>query len=203
MPRHVIIDGYNLLGALGNPGAAIGSEDAREDVAGALQHGGGHGAVLLVAVDIAANAAAAEKRTRHEGGNHPRRESVRVVGLTDDLVDGRTSGAGFPAGRFGGEGGAGTVEVSVDALLVAADMIDIAHDKQLLPEWKKGREHIVEAFPLQGSGDTETEEDVESANGDFARGRGRGRRHHFLEERQTDSGAAQAAEQCASGKGHG
>lgn len=32
MPRHVIIDGYNLLGALGTPSAAIGSEDAREDL---------------------------------------------------------------------------------------------------------------------------------------------------------------------------
>lgn len=32
MLRHVIIDGYNLLGALGTTSAAIGSEDAREDL---------------------------------------------------------------------------------------------------------------------------------------------------------------------------
>ncbi len=32
MPRHVIIDGYNLLAVFGGTGSAIGSEEARDDL---------------------------------------------------------------------------------------------------------------------------------------------------------------------------
>jgi hypothetical protein len=75
--------------------AAGGAEDPLEQVARLLLHGGGDRAVLVEAVDVAADAVvAAEERAGHQRRHHARRQAVGIVRRPDHLVDRRAAGPG-------------------------------------------------------------------------------------------------------------
>ena len=143
------------------------AKDAGEEVEGTLLHGGGDGAVGVVGMDVAGDAAASEKSAGHESGDGASGLAVGVVGVAENLVDGGATGFGFAIGFGGGEGGGGAIEVGVDAVFIGADVVDPAHDEELIGEGLEGGHGASEALGLEGRGDTEAEEEVEGADGDF------------------------------------
>ena len=170
------------------------AEDAGEEVDGSLLHGCCDSAIGVVGMDVAGDAATSEKGAGDESGNGAGGLAVGVVGVAEDLVDGGAAGLGFAIGFGGGEGGGGTIEVSVDAVFIGADVVDATHDEEFVGEGLEGSHGASEALGLEGRGDTEAEEEVEGADGDFGRlyGFGEG---HFFEERKADSGAGKGTEE--------
>ena len=105
-----------------------------------------------------------------------------MMRVADHLIDGRPARLGLAAGGHSGERRGGAVKVGVDAAHIAAHVIHIAHDQQLLAERLKRFEHIVKAFVLQRRGNAEAEEHVECAHGHLGLGRAeRVGGYHFLQ----------------------
>jgi len=173
------------------------AKDAGEEVDGALLHGGGDGAVGLIRMHVAADAAAAKKGAADESGDDAIGLAFGVVGFAEELIERSAPGAGLAIRRGRGEGGGGAVEVGIDAGFIGADVVDSAHDEKFVGERFEGLHDAVESFLLERGGDAESEEEIEGPHGDgFVGGKGRG--GHFFEEGKSDGGAGEAAEKGAS-----
>ena len=86
-------------------GSFDATEDAGEEVYGAFLHGRGDGAVGVVGMDVAGDAAASEKGAGDEGGDDAIGLTLGVVGLAEELIEGGSSGACFAIRGRCGEGG--------------------------------------------------------------------------------------------------
>ena len=172
------------------------AEDTGEEIDGTFLHGGGDGAIGVVRMDVARDAATSEKGAGDKRGDGAAELTIGVVSVAEDLVDGSTAGLSFAVGLCGCEGGGSAIEVGVDAIFIGANVVDSAHDKELVRERFERSHGAIEAFRLERSGDAEAEEEVEGANGNFGSldrfGEG-----HFLEKRKADSGAGKGAEEMA------
>lgn len=84
--------------------------------------------------------------------------------------------------------------MGVDAVFIGSDVVDAAHDEELVGEGLEGSHGASEALGLEGRGDTEAEEEVEGADRDFGRLYGF-TESHFFEKRKADSGAGKRTEE--------
>ena len=170
------------------------SEHAVEQVARPLLHRPGDRAVGVVAVHVAADTAAPKIRPADECRHHPSRHAVGVKCFANNLVNGWAAGLGLAPGRHRGERAGRAIEMGVDPADVAAHLVDLAHDKQLVAEWLERLEHAAEPLGLQRGRDAQAKEDVECPH---RHGLGLGRDRHFLQQRQADRDTAQPLE-CGS-----
>ena len=148
-------------------------------------------------MEVAPHAAAPEKRSRIERGHHAGRQAVGIMSVPDDLVDGRAARLGLALGRFGREGAGGTVEMRVDAAYVAAHLVHVAHDEQLVAQGLERLQHVLESFPLQWCGDAQPEKYIEGARWHGLRRRESIGGDHLLQQRQTDGDAAESLQEGA------
>ena len=70
------------------------------------------------------------------------------MSVPDDLVDGRTARLGLTLGRFSREGAGSTVEMRVDTAHIAAHLVHVSHDEQLVAQGLERLQHVLESFPL-------------------------------------------------------
>src|SRR5690606_5509802 len=124
------------------------AEHAIEEIPGRLLHRGRDRAIVLVAVDVAADSASSEEGPGDDRRDRPFRKPVGVGDLADHLIEGRTSRARLAVGRLRGEGARRAVIVRVDPGFVATDLVDVTEDGELLLERPKRLEHAIEAFLL-------------------------------------------------------
>jgi hypothetical protein len=87
--------------------------------------------------------------------------------LADHLVDRRPARFGLAVGRLRGEGSRSPIKVGIDPRLVAADLIDLPHDQQLLAQRLQGFQHPLKTLGLQRSGNAQPEEHVERPHGNI------------------------------------
>ncbi len=77
--------------------------------------------------------------------------------------------------------------MSIDALFVAANLIDVPHDQQLVGQRLERFQHAVESLGLQWSRDAQPEEDIEGPNGHRLINGAAGASHqHLVEQRQAN-----------------
>ena len=88
--------------------------------------------------------------------------------------------------------------MGIDSVLVAANLIDVPHDQQLVGQRLERFEYAVEAFGLQRRGDAESEEDIKRPDrnrlGHSPAGRGD---QHLFQQRESNGDGSQSLEQCA------
>jgi hypothetical protein len=106
------------------------------------------------------------------------------VRLTNHLVNRRPARFGFPIGRLSRKGTGSTVVMGVDPFFIAAHLIHIPHDQQLVLQRFEWLQYIVEAFGLQRSGNSQTKEDVKRPHRNlWLRRGGQAGRNHLLQQR--------------------
>ena len=71
-----------------------------------------------------------------------------MMRVAHKLINGRPARLSFTARRYGSKGSRCAIKVRVDAAHIAAHMIDVAHDEQLVFQRFERLEHIVETFVL-------------------------------------------------------
>ena len=171
------------------------AEHAVKQVARLLLHRPGDGAVGVIAVHVSPDAAPAKVRPADQRRHHSDRHAVGIKSFANDLVNGGAAGLGLAPGRHGRERAGRAVVVGVDAADVAANLIHLAHDEQLVAEWLERLEHAFEPLRLQRGGHAEPEKHVERPH---RHGLGFRGQCHFLQQRQADRDATQALERGSS-----
>ena len=145
---------------------------------------------------VAADAASAEEGPTDQRRDHAGRQSFWVVGFADDLIDRRSAGFRFAAGRFGRESSGSSIKVSVDAGFVTANLVDIPHDQQFVGERFEWLENSVESFGLKWRRDAKSEEDVKGPDRGGGRLFIRSGKCHLFEKRQPDRDGSQTFQRC-------
>ncbi len=151
---------------------------------------------------VPADSAATEVGTGHDGRSHTGRLTLRVVRLAHDLIDRGPACPSLSVRRLGRECAARPVEMSVDALLVASDLVHATENEQLFGKRCERFQNSLEALSLERGRNSQPEENVEGSNRNLA---GNCRSLHFLEQRKPHDNAARST-QCGpsghSGAGH-
>lgn len=172
------------------------AKDTSEEINGTLLHTSRDGAIRIIGMNVARDAAAPEKGPRNKRRDRTCGLPVGIMSEAEDLIDRSTAGLGFPIGLCGSEGSGSTVKVGIDSIFIRTNVVHTTHDKKFVRKPLERGHGAVEAFGLERSRDAEAEEKIEGADGNFV-SLDRFSEGHFLEERKADSSASEGAKKSS------
>ena len=110
------------------------------------------GSIRMVAVNVATDSAAPEKRSCNQRWCHSIGETAGVVRSSHQLIERRTARASFAIRRRRRERSCRTVEVRIHPIAIASNLIDIAKNQELILERREGLENTLESIRCTGLG---------------------------------------------------